>query len=333
MVSPDEQREALLRRIYDINEKAFAGVALDVWKYQYDWNPLYQSYCNLLGKSKVAVQDISDIPFMPIVFFREHIVKTGVWKEQRIFRSSGTTGSLPSRHFVRDRTWYHSIAENCFSVQFGKPKEFTWVGLLPSYLEREDSSLVDMVHYFMQTSNQQEDYFFPQVNDDVIQLLNALRARKNKVILMGVSFGLLDLFENYNVPVWDDLLVLETGGMKGRGLEITRDELYGRIKSNHPELRIGSEYGMTELMSQAYLVDQAFQAGPTMRVSIRDVSDPFILVSSGQRGAINVIDLANIDTCAFIATDDIGYAYPDGRFEVLGRLDNSDLRGCNLLYV
>ena len=270
---------------------------------------------------------------MPIAFFRDHIVKTGAWQEMQIFRSSGTTGSIQSSHFVRDLQLYHVIAENCFKSRFGPSEKFIWIGLLPSYLERNDSSLVDMVYYFMQKSDQAEFHFYPQINNTLIEQLSSLKEKETHVVLIGVSFALLDLFENNSVPIWDQLLVIETGGMKGRGKEMTRDELYGRIKRNHSRVNIGSEYGMTELFSQAYRVDQYFHPGPTMRILARDVSDPLKLIPHGQRGVLNVIDLANIDTCAFIATDDLGYTNPDGSFDVIGRLDNSDLRGCNLLYV
>jgi acyl-protein synthetase LuxE len=333
MVSPDKIRDSLLRRIYDINEKDFEGVALDVWKYQYDFNPLYRSYCNLLKINADHVKNIEEVPFLPIVMFREHEIKTGQWEAEQVFRSSGTTSSIQSRHSVHDINHYHAVTEKCFSALSNKPGDFAWIGLLPSYLERSDSSLVNMVHHFMEISNHPENRFFPEVNEEIIDKLGKMRITNTSVILIGVSFALLDLFEHHEVPVWDTLLVIETGGMKGRGIEITREEMYSRLRKGHIRLRIASEYGMTELLSQAYRVDDHFQPGPTMRVLIRDVSDPLRLVKKGQRGVINVIDVANIDTCSFIATDDIGTAFEDGGFDVLGRLDNSDLRGCNLLYV
>lgn len=326
-------RDSLLRRIYDINEKDFDGVALDVWKYQYDFNPLYRSYCNLLKINPERVKSLEEVPFLPIVMFREHEIKTGQWEAVQVFRSSGTTGNIQSRHVVRDLNHYHTITEKCLNVLSDQPIDYVWIGLLPSYLERRDSSLVDMVHYFMEISNHPENRFYPEVNKVIIEHLEELRFANTRLILIGVSFALLDLFENHDVPVWDNLLVIETGGMKGRGVEITREEMYSRLRKNHASLRIASEYGMTELLSQAYRVKEHFRPGPTMRVLIRDVSDPLRLVKKGQRGVINVIDLANIDTCSFIATDDVGVAYDDGGFDVLGRLDNSDLRGCNLLYV
>ncbi len=333
MTAPEIQRDSLVRRIYDINEKDFEGVAMDVWKYQYVCNPLYRSYCDLLKVGLGEVHSIADIPYLPIVMFREHEVKTGNWEPEKIFRSSGTTGSIQSKHLVREMNWYHNICRKCFQIPFDQPGHYAWLGLLPSYLERTDSSLVEMVHHFMESSKHPENRFFPQINEEIITSLKSLQQSNMPAILIGVSFALIDLFALTDVPVWNNLQVIETGGMKGRGKEITRDELYQQLRQHHSGLRIASEYGMTELLSQAYRMEGYFHGGPTMRVYIRDISDPLRLVGHRQRGVINVIDLANIDTCSFIATDDIGYANEDGGFEVLGRLDNSDMRGCNLLYV
>lgn len=276
---------------------------------------------------------MADIPYLPIVMFREHEVKTGNWEPEKIFRSSGTTGSIQSQHLVRELNWYHKICRKCFQILVGQPEHYAWLGLLPSYLERSDSSLVEMVHHFMGSSQHPENRFYPQISEDIITSLKSLQQSNMPTILIGVSFALIDLFDRTDVPVWDNLLVIETGGMKGRGQEITRDELYRQLQQHNGRLRIASEYGMTELFSQAYRIDKHFYGGTTMRVRMRDISDPLRLIGYGQRGVINVIDLANIDTCSFIATDDIGVAYADGGFDVLGRLDNSDLRGCNLLYV
>lgn len=184
----------------------------------------------------------------------------------------------------------------------------------------------------MHIDKKQESDFFGTVDQNIIKVLQSLKMAQQKTILIGVSFALMDLFDHHNVPVWDRLTIIETGGMKGRGPEITREELHSRLRLHHPELKIASEYGMTELLSQAYLVNDSFQPAPTMKILIRDISDPLNLIPAGKRGAINVIDLANIDTCSFIATDDTGVVYEDGSFDVLGRLDQSDVRGCNLMY-
>lgn len=260
------------------------------------------------------------------------MIKTGDWVTQAIFRSSGTTGSIQSQHHVRDLNWYHRISRNVFQKQFGDVDQWVWLGLLPTYLDRPDSSLVHMVHTFMSDGQHMENGFYPNADGDLIKKLEMLCQGKTKVILIGVTFALLDLFDHFDVPIWDNLLVLETGGMKGRGKEMTREEVYQRLREKHREVVIASEYGMTELMSQAYKTNAYFIPGPQMKVCIRDISDPLSTVGYHQRGVINIIDLANVDTCAFIATDDIGVVYEDGSFDVLGRLDNSDLRGCNLLY-
>lgn len=333
MNSYEQERQRLTDRIYSINDRDFETVAKDVWQFQYQYNSLYHSYCDLIGYSPQENHMISDVPFLPIVMFRDHVIKTGQWTSQVIFRSSGTTSSVQSQHHIRDTEWYHMTANTCFNSAFGKPEDFAWLGLLPSYLERPDSSLVDMVHYFMQLNTGEENTFYPIVNEHITEDLEQLNSKNQKTILFGVSFALLKLFENYKVPVWENLLVIDTGGMKGRGQEITREELYEKIKSSHPTVQLASEYGMTELNSQAYLWGNHFIPGPTMKVFTRDISDPFKILDYGQRGVINIIDLGNIDTCAFIATDDIGIVYEDGSFDVLGRLDQSDLRGCNLLYV
>jgi hypothetical protein len=310
----------------------YEGVALEVWKYQYDANPLYRTYCDLLDRVPGKVISLDQIPFLPITMFREHDIQCGDWIPEQIFRSSGTTGQHRSRHLVRSLAFYHEIAARNFRQLMGPPEGYFWIGLLPSYLERNDSSLVDMVHYFMQCSGQDELAFYPKVDEAVIDLLKKLSIENRKVALVGVSFALLDLFERRDVPVWDQLVVIETGGMKGRGKELTRTELYNTFRSGYPTLKLCSEYGMTELMSQAYLMEDRFVPGPLMQVLIRDISDPLSMVAYGQRGGMNVIDLGNLDTCAFIATDDVGISGPDGRFDVLGRLDDAEIRGCNLMY-
>lgn len=332
MSESDVQREALLGRIYNINGEEFDSVAIDVWKYQLAHNPLYARYCRLLGVDPDRVVQVRDIPFLPISMFKYHEVMTGTWVPQRVFLSSGTTGMSQSKHAVRDLDWYHAIAVKGFEIQFGSPSKFNWIGLLPSYLDRPDSSLVEMVRHFMSLGRPVGNGFFPLVTKQLTDDLEEARSKDLEVVLVGVSFAMLDLFETFNPPVWDRLILLETGGMKGRGRELTRDELYQRIRQQSQAVRITSEYGMTELLSQAYRIHDHFYPSPTMRVYIRDISDPLESLGFRQRGGINVIDLANLDTCSFIATDDLGICYPDGGFDVLGRLDASELRGCNLLY-
>ncbi len=332
MKKPDVSYDSLRHRIYNINANDFEGVAMDVWNYQFASNPIYQQYCTLIGMHPDHVKSVRDIPFLPIALFKDHEIKSGDWSPECVFRSSGTTGMTRSSHAVRDLDWYHRIAIQGFERAFGHPRDWVWVGLLPSYLDRPDSSLVDMVHAFMSSGGHVENRFFPQTLPDVAEHLQRLKERRQKVVLVGVTFALLDLFSDYEVPVWDNLLVMETGGMKGRGVELTRDEVYQSIQSRAGDIRLTSEYGMTELLSQAYRIGNVFYPGPQMKVFVRDVTDPFTGLSDHQRGAINVIDLANVDTCSFIATDDVGMTFPEGTFDVLGRMDNSDLRGCNLMY-
>lgn len=272
------------------------------------------------------------IPFLPISMFRDHVVQTGEWSPQAVFQSSGTTQSFRSRHYIRDLDGYHKNAIRAFKNIFGDPADYNWLALMPSYLDNPDSSLISMVNAFMKQAPGKENKFFPEVNDNIVEKIEAIGKRNEKTVLFGVSFALLDLFEKYNIVGFENLLVIETGGMKGRSVEITREELHSRIKASHPSLVLSSEYGMTELLSQAYLVNGHFQPSTTMQVMMRDLSDPLSYAPVGRRGCINVIDLANIDTCSFIATDDIGIVYPDGNFDVLGRLDQADIRGCNLLY-
>jgi hypothetical protein len=318
----------LLDRIYGINAQTFDSVARAVLQYQLDGNSLFRRYAEMIG---FRGDDADAMPFLPISFFKSHTIQTGDWVPERFFRSSGTTGQVPSVHAVRDASVYHAIALKCFPSDWGKPEDHAWIGLLPSYLERPDASLVDMVRYFMQRG-QQEEYFFRSADPALMALLKTLANARRRTILIGVSFALLDMVEHLEVPVWDELTVIETGGMKGRGREITRAELHARLRSRATGVRLSAEYGMTELFSQAYLSGVRFMPGPTMRVVARDISDPLQLLPAGERGALNVIDLGNVDTCAFIATEDTGLVHADGSFEVTGRLDAAELRGCNLMY-
>lgn len=332
MPEMDFQRDSLRQRIYNINDAAFPAVALDVFHYQYQYNPIYRQYCEATGATADYVSDWRQIPFLPISAFRHHLIKTGEWQASHIFRSSGTTTSIQSQHAVRDLQWYHQIASIGFESWLGPVSNYVWIGLLPSYLERPDSSLVSMVTSFMNAANSGKQHFYPFINHELLEVLRFHSNHNTKVILLGVSFAILDLFEHHDVPVWENLLIMETGGMKGRREELTRSELHHRLLEVYPELRIASEYGMTELFSQAYAYGNLFAPIPAMQIRIRDAYDPLSHMDDGKRGGIDVIDLANIDTCSFIATDDIGIRYASGQFEVLGRMDQSDIRGCNLMY-
>jgi hypothetical protein len=305
---------------------------MEVWLFQYYYNGLYRAFCHLIGKTPANVTTLQDIPFLPIQMFRDQEVMTGNYEPQMVFRSSGTTGSIRSQHFIRDPAWYNRISEKCFTEFLGDPGEYEWLGLLPSYLDRPDSSLIEMVRYFISINHPSEGSFYPHIDDSFLKKLENNYNQKRPTILIGVSFALLDLCTKYEIPAWDELIVIETGGMKGRGAELTREELHEQLRSRQPLLQISSEYGMTELLSQAYMRDARFIPPATMKILARDISDPMQLLQPAQRGAISIIDLANLDSCAFIATDDVGIVYENGHFDITGRLDQSDIRGCNLLY-
>ena len=318
------------------SEKAFEALALAVFAYQYKYNAFYHQYCSLLGKEFSKVSTIYDIPFLPIQFFKNQEIKTGDWTQsETIFTSSGTTGTSTSQHFVRDLSFYKEISILGFEEKYGSVSNYCVLGLLPSYLERSGSSLITMVEAFIKLSKYPESGFFLHNHDQLANILRGCRDRQIPTLLIGVSFGLLDFVEKYAVD-FPELIVMETGGMKGRRREMIRAELHEAIKKGFNCPHIHSEYGMTELFSQGYSQrDGIFEPTPTMRVLTREINDPLSIIQDekGQLGVLNVIDLANLDTCSFIATDDLGRVFADGQFEVLGRLDSSDMRGCNLLVV
>lgn len=268
---------------------------------------------------------------MPISFFKTHTLQTGNWTAQTVFRSSGTTGTSTSQHLVRDLAFYERNARRGFEYVYGPLSEYTVLALLPAYLERRDSSLVFMADSFIRQSRDAQSGFFLHNYEQLAVLLRQCAKKRKKTLLLGVSFALWDMAERYQLG-FDELVVMETGGMKGRRKELTRSELHAILAPAFRQKYIHSEYGMTELLSQAYSQrDGLFWPAPTMRVYIRDLTDPLTLQKDGRTGAINIIDLANLDTISFIATDDVGRRYADGSFEVLGRLDAADIRGCNLM--
>jgi hypothetical protein len=328
-----QERESLRERIFKITDAYGAAVLeMDVFRFQYRYNNVYQTWCDALSRSPAQVQEHHAIPFLPISFFRTHQVQTGPVREgATVFGSSGTTGADRSKHFVPDLALYRKSAKMTFEKCFGAPSELVIIALLPSYLERTDSSLVYMCKMLIEDSGTPESGFFLNQYDELLHLLETLAIQNRQVCLIGVSFALLD-FAGYRPPAWPGLKVVETGGMKGRGKELLREELHSLIRKTWPVPFIYSEYGMTELLSQAYSgQDGFFQAPPWMRIQLRDLYDPLSQVETGALGAINVVDLANIDSCAFIATDDLGRGAVDGRFTVNGRFDHSLPRGCNLL--
>lgn len=309
-------------------------LVLDIFSFQFSNNEIYQSFCKLLQKTPDTVQCVEDIPFLPISFFKSHRVVCGSRPIEKIFESSGTTGSISSKHHVADINWYNHISTLCFESHYGPLEDHTFIGLLPGYLERNNSSLVHMVNHFMQqTPDPISDFYLK----DFTRLISVLRSRsevEKKIVLIGVSFALLDLAERFSNEDFQDIIVMETGGMKGTRSEIIRSDLHLSLMSSFGVNTIHSEYGMTELLSQAYSKGNGlFYPSPSMQVLPGRITDPFAWEEFGSQAMLRIIDLANIDSCCFIATDDIGRVFSDGSFEVLGRFDQSDLRGCNLMYL
>lgn len=326
------QTTHLTRRIFEIHTPDdFNGIALELFHFQLKHNSLYNSFVKNLPVEVDSLKHFSQIPCLPIGFFKSHRVKAGQFEAELTFTSSGTSGAVVSRHDVKDVQLYHASFLKTFNLFYGAPDDYVILALLPSYLEREGSSLVYMVDMLMKLSKQSSDGFFLYDHEALYKRLRHLKEHKQKVMLFGVSFALLDFVAQYQL-VFPELIVVETGGMKGRRKEILREELHERLKQAFGIAQVHSEYGMTELMSQAYAMANGFyNTPPWMEVLIRDPNDPLSLLPEGRTGGINVIDLANINSCPFIATQDLGKKHGDGRFEVLGRFDNSDIRGCNLM--
>jgi len=305
----------------------FKELAMEVFRFQYDNNKVYKTFCDLLKTDVNKIKNIKDIPFLPISFFKTHKVYCGDEQADIKFNSSGTTGMVTSTHFVKDISIYEQSFKQTFEIFYGNIKDYIVLGLLPSYLEREGSSLIYMVDSFIKQSNHKNSGFFLNEFDKIERII--AKNEKN-ILLIGVSYALLDFLEQ-NHPNIANCIVMETGGMKGKRKEIPKLQLHQILKEGFNVNSIHSEYGMTELLSQAYaLKDGKFVTPPWMRVLSRDINDPFTYTPKGKTGGLNIIDLANVYSCAFIATQDLGKVYDD-YFEVLGRFDNSDIRGCNLL--
>ncbi|MBC6699104.1 long-chain-fatty-acid--protein ligase [Hymenobacter puniceus] len=309
------------------------AAALRLFHYQAQHCPPYAAYLAALGRDPQQVQRVQDIPFLPIEFFKTQDVRTAPheWEPQETFLSSGTTLQQRSRHLLRAPSIYRRNAARIFQQFYGPLTEWTFLALLPSYLEQGHSSLVAMVEYFARESGQAQDAFFLHDHAALLQALAAAKAAGRRVLLFGVSYALLDLAAKYGpAPELQDITVLETGGMKGRRREMIREELHAELQQAFGPAGIHSEYGMTEMLSQAYSFgDGRFHAPPQLRVLLRDPADPFSVSETRPDGALAIIDLANVDSCAFLETKDLARMHPDGSFEVLGRLDNSDVRGCN----
>ncbi|HNR72709.1 MAG: acyl-CoA synthetase [Bacteroidetes bacterium OLB12] len=316
--------------MHAVNDSNFEDIAIRLFRFQAENNPVYKQYLQNLKVKPDQIEHLTQVPFLPISFFKTQTIRTGQWIPETEFKSSGTTGSQTSRHSVANLAFYQQHAVKTFEQFYGSLKQYHILALLPAYLERAGSSLIAMIDQFIRASESDHSGYYLYNHEALLQKINALNLGPRKILLWGVSFALLDLAENFEIDL-SRALVMETGGMKGRRQEITRQELHAFLNQKFNTKVIHSEYGMTELMSQAY--SQGFgyyRCPPWMKVIIREINDPFTYLS-GKVGGINVVDLANFSTCAFIETQDLGKLIEKEQFEILGRIDNSDVRGCNLL--
>jgi phenylacetate-coenzyme A ligase PaaK-like adenylate-forming protein len=315
------------------NQKQFDKIALKVFRYQYENNLVYREFCDFLKTDVQKVKSIQQIPFLPIQFFKSHAIVSSTNPVQTTFTSSGTTGMITSKHLVTDVSIYEESYRKGFSQFYGNIEDYVILALLPSYLEREGSSLIHMVDDLIQLSKQVESGFYLHNYEALIAKLIQLDQAGQNVILIGVTYALLDLIEKHSFQL-ENTIIMETGGMKGKRKEMIREELHQQLCEGFGVNAIHSEYGMTELLSQAYSLGEGiFECPSWMQVLVRDTEDALSYVREGKTGGINVIDLANINSCSFIATQDLGKKYANGSFEVLGRFDHSDIRGCNLMVV
>ena len=319
-------------KIFNIqSQEDFNKTALAIFKHQFKNNKVYRSFCDLLYKHPSEINQVKDIPFLPIQFFKSRKVLSSLDEIDEVFTSSGTTGSVTSKHFVTDINIYKQSYFKGFEHFYGNIEDYAVLALLPNYLERKGSSLVFMVDDLIRKSKNIESGFYLNNLDELAKKLIELDKKEQKVLLIGVSFALLDLIEmqQFNLK---NTIIMETGGMKGRRKEIIREELHTILKNGFSVDKIHSEYGMTELLSQAYSKGNGvFETPPWMQILIRDTEDALTINTTEKNGGINVIDLANYNSCSFIATQDLGKTYINGTFEIVGRFDNSDIRGCNLM--
>lgn len=318
--------------IFNIKSSSdFNAMALDVFKFQFKNNRIYRSFCDLLYKHPSEVKCIEDIPFLPIQFFKSHRIVSSPLDSEVIFSSSGTTGSITSKHHVIDTKLYKKSYLKGFEYFYGNIEDYAVLALLPSYLEREGSSLIYMVDDLIHKSKHPKSGFYLNNLDTLKKTILELENAQQKTLLIGVSFALLDLVESFSFNL-KHTIVMETGGMKGRRKELIREELHQILNQGFGTTHIHSEYGMTELLSQGYSKGNGiFETPPWMQILIRDTEDPLTILPQEKTGGLNVIDLANINSCAFIATQDLGKLHQNNTYEVLGRFDNSDIRGCNLM--
>ncbi|MDA9087403.1 acyl transferase [Polaribacter sp.] len=313
------------------NKQQFTALSLAVFKHQFKNNKVYRSFCDLLFVHPSSISTIEEIPFLPIQFFKSREVLSSIAEVQEIFTSSGTTGSITSKHLVTDINLYKESYLKGFSHFYGNIEEYTILALLPNYLEREGSSLVFMVADLIQKSKKPESGFYLENMQELAEKLTELDKTGQKTLLIGVSFALIDLIEmqQFNLK---NTIIMETGGMKGRRKELVREELHAILQNGFGVTEIHSEYGMTELLSQGYSKGNGlFETPPWMKILTRDTEDALTINNLEKNGGINVIDLANYNSCSFIATQDLGKVHENGTFEIIGRFDSSDIRGCNLM--
>ena len=337
-------------KIFSVSGAGFQPLALEIFRFQYQNNPVYRAFVTALKVNPSHIDSLEGIPFLPINFFKSHPVKTAEFAAETIFESSGTTQSVKSHHHVKDTGLYIKSFTQTFEKNYGSIKDWCIIGLLPSYLERKTSSLVFMTNELIKLSGHPQSGFYLDEFEKLKGVLEVLEEKKQKTILLGVTFALLDFAERFPMPLYNTI-IMETGGMKGRREEMTRAEVHEILRKAFSKNEIHSEYGMTELLSQTYSKSNGiFHTSPWMKILIRDDEDPLLVQSFDRpqssvhsqknkpavtdiKGALNIIDLANVYSCSFIATDDIGKLNADGSFEVLGRMDGSDLRGCSLMVV
>lgn len=324
--------EALEKRLFEIhNSLDFEELSLDVFRFQYQNNPIYRQFAEALNRTPQSVNNLKEIPFLPIEFFKSHKIQSTTRPAQAVFTSSGTTGSATSKHYVPSLELYEKTFLNAFEKFYSPVEDYVVLGLLPSYLERQGSSLIVMVDAFIKRSHSSESGFYLNDLEALTEKLKRLDSAGKKILLIGVSFALLDLIEREQFNL-KNTVIMETGGMKGRRKEITRFELHEHLKRGFGVEKIHSEYGMTELLSQAYSQGKGiFSCPETMQILIREPEDALSYQPEGRTGGLNIVDLANLYSCAFIATQDLGKKLKNNRFQVLGRFDHSDIRGCNLM--
>ena len=320
--------------IFSISDfRNFETEALEIFRYQAISNPVYRRFIDLLRIDPKTVKNLENIPYLPVEFFKSYEVLSSTKKVERVFTSSGTTGTIQSRHLVTDLTLYEESFTRGFEYFYGSVENYTVLALLPGYLERKGSSLIYMVDRLIEKSSSEYSGFYLNELEALSEVLMHLDSKGEKVLLIGVTYALLDLIESHRFEL-KHAVVMETGGMKGKRKELVRKEMHEILCEGFGVDKIHSEYGMTELLSQAYsLGDGIFETPPWMKVLIRDTEDPFHMLENNRNGGINVVDLANVNSCSFIATQDLGRKISDSKFEILGRFDHSDIRGCNLMVV